>query len=78
MATVVDDYTEVIRRLHIWEMSFCGDERAMLGIMAGGIARFLRRCPCSKAERMSLIALAERAEEVSERCFASPYPTGEA
>ena len=76
MATVVDEYTEVIRRLLAFEASVVGTERATLGVVAGGIATFLRRCPCSRHERMALLALADRAEEVSDRCFESPHPTG--
>jgi len=78
MATVVDEYTEVIRRLLAFETSYVGTERETLGYVAGGVASFLRRCPCGRHERMALLALADRAEEVSERCLESPYPTGKA
>lgn len=79
MVTVVDEYTEVINRLHAEETNVSGEERRTMGYVADGIARFLRGCPCGNpTDRLALLALAERAEEVSLRCFASPHPTGKA
>jgi hypothetical protein len=79
MATVVDEYKKVIRNLHTEETNVRGDEREMIGYIANGIARFLRRRPCSdQTERLALLALADRAEEISMRCLASSHPTGEA
>jgi hypothetical protein len=77
-AADVDAYTEVLRRLTHDEMFAAGDDRAKLAVVAGGIAIFLRRRPwIDHAARQAALSLADRAEEIERKCFATPFPKGQ-
>jgi hypothetical protein len=80
MPTVIKKYAEILKNLYHEEMSTTGeDDRVLLGFVAGGIARFLRKQPRrDAAERQEGFALAAQAEAVQQRCFAPPPPTGHA
>ena len=76
MGSVVGEYAKVIRRLCAAEMNARGPDREVLGQVAGAIATFLRRrSRKGRPERLVVLALAERAEEVAVRCLASSHPT---
>jgi hypothetical protein len=77
-SSAVDSYTEVIRNLTREEMFASGADRAMLGLVAAGIAAFLRRRPwIDEATQQAGFALADRAEAVAQKCRERPLPWGQ-
>jgi len=79
MSTFLEDYTEVVRRMHVRETEAGWFERKMLGFVAAGIARFIRRRSCEyPADRPALLVLADRADAIAARCHSRHPPTGEA
>jgi hypothetical protein len=79
MDEVLLEYAKVITRMRRAEMVETGDDREELGMVAAGIAGFLRRQPWrDELERKKGFALAAAADDVSRKCRATSHPRGQA
>lgn len=77
MGEVLVEYAKVITRMRRAEMVETGDGREELGVVAAGIAQFLRRQPWrDELERTKGFALAAAADEISRKCLATSRPRG--
>lgn len=71
-------YRVIIRNLWRHESHVRGADRRGLGIMALGIAMFLRRRACRGRDRAKIFALIAQARRIAELCILYPEPRGEA